>query len=336
MIDEIRHPTASTFLFARFGAVWRMCVIEHPRHGGYLAPGGHVQEERNEAPHHAAMREVLEETGYLPRLLPAPLPDGYPHAGVAGAWWTVDIGAGADGRADVRHTHRDHIFVGVVSLPYEPRGTPELPVRWVDRDELEVLDTPTDTKVLGAHLFDVIGAAVRPHAAASPDEELAAELLRRQELDQEVRLLPRAARTPEVMERWKQIDLDNRVWLEQLVAARGWPGISEVGKRAAAALWLLALHSDPEPDFQLQCRDLLADAVLAGEADPQHGALLEDRVRVAQGRPQVFGTQLLADEAGELSPAPIWDAERVEQRRLEIGLEPMQDYLRACRKTAAG
>ncbi|MCX4826519.1 NUDIX domain-containing protein [Streptomyces sp. NBC_01142] len=335
-MKQIRHTTASTYFFARFGALWRMCMVEHPRHGGYLAPGGHVREERNEPPEDAAVREAVEESGYRPRLLPAPLPSGYPHPGVAGPWWTVDMGAGPDGRADVRHLHRDHIFVGVVALPYEPQGTPELPVRWVDRDELEVLDTPMDTRVLGAHLFKVIDAAVRPHAAGAPDEELAAELLRRQELDQEVRLLPRAARTPEAMERWKQIDLDNRIWLEQLVAARGWPGISEVGKPAAAALWLLAQHSDPAPDFQRQCRDLLADAILAGEADPHHGALLEDRVRVAQGRPQVYGTQLLADEAGELSPAPIWDAERVEQRRLEVGLEPMQDYLRACRRTAAG
>ncbi|MFE4336724.1 hypothetical protein ACFRQM_47565 [Streptomyces sp. NPDC056831] len=36
-----------------------------------------------------------------------------------------------------------------------------------------------------------------------------------------MRLLQREARTPEVMERWKQIDLDNRVWLQQLVEARG-------------------------------------------------------------------------------------------------------------------
>ncbi|MFE4336723.1 hypothetical protein ACFRQM_47560 [Streptomyces sp. NPDC056831] len=49
-------------------------------------------------------------------------------------------------RAEVRHLHRDRIFVGVVALPYEPQSTPELPVRWVDRDELEVLDARTDTK----------------------------------------------------------------------------------------------------------------------------------------------------------------------------------------------
>ncbi|WP_435058059.1 DUF6624 domain-containing protein [Streptomyces sp. bgisy060] len=335
-MSPIRHQTASTFLFALFGTSWRMCLIEHPRHGGYLAPGGHVHELEGEPPQDAALRAALEESGYLPRLLPAPLPGGYPHPGVPGPWWTVDMPAGPDGRANASHLHRDHIFVGVVPLPYEPQGPPELPVRWVDRDELAVLDTPADTQVLGAHLFDVIDAAARPNAAAAPDEELAAELLRRMERDQEVRLLPPASRTPEVMDRWQQIDRDNRVWLEQLLAERGWPGTSEVGERAAAAVWLIAQHSDPDPDFQLRCRDLLAEAVLAGEADPRHGALLQDRVRVAQDRLQVFGTQLRTDEEGQLAPAPIWEPEQVDLRRLEVGLDPLAEYVEACRRAADG
>ncbi|MFI1189374.1 NUDIX domain-containing protein [Streptomyces californicus] len=149
-MQQVRHTTASTFFFARFGTLWRMCVVEHPRHGGYLAPGGHVREERDEPPADAALREAVEESGFHPRLLPAPLPSGYPHPGVVGPWWTVDMTAGPDGRAGVRHLHRDHVFVGVVALPYEPVGTPELPVRWVGREELQALDAPADTKVLGA------------------------------------------------------------------------------------------------------------------------------------------------------------------------------------------
>ncbi|MFG2210519.1 DUF6624 domain-containing protein [Streptomyces sp. NPDC048638] len=332
----IRHLTASAYLFARFGpSSWRMCVIKHPRHGGYLAPGGHVREEQDEPPLDAALRETLEASGYRPRLLPVPLPDGYPHPGVIGPWWTVDIAAGPDGRADVRHLHRDHIYVGVVPLPYEPQGRSELPVRWVDRAELEVLDTPADTRILGDHLLGTIVNAVRPSTPPVPDEDLAAELLRRQELDQEARLLPKASRTtPETKERWRTIDRDNRTWQEQLLATRWWPGISEVGERVGAAAWLIVQHADTEPDFQLRCRDLLAEAVLAGEADPRHGALLQDRVRVARHRPQVFGTQLLSDEAGELVSAPIWEADQVDLRRLEVGLEPLADYLRSCRQAA--
>ncbi|MFD9285232.1 DUF6624 domain-containing protein [Streptomyces mirabilis] len=77
----------------------------------------------------------------------------------------------------------------------------------------------------------------------------------------------------------------------ELIAARGWPGEALVGRQAAGAAWLLAQHADRRPDFQRECLELLAAAVTAGDADPQHGALLEDRVLVAQGQRQVFGTQ---------------------------------------------
>ncbi|MFD6465216.1 hypothetical protein [Streptomyces goshikiensis] len=42
----------------------------------------------------------------------------------------------------------------------------------------------------------------------------------------------------------------------------------------------------------------------AGDANPQHGALLEDRVLVAQGQPQVFGTQLTQAPDRSLVPHP--------------------------------
>jgi hypothetical protein len=49
----------------------------------------------------------------------------------------------------------------------------------------------------------VIGAAVRECTAVAPDEAQAAELLRQQERDQDVRLLPSATCTPEMMGRWR-------------------------------------------------------------------------------------------------------------------------------------
>ncbi|WP_329020849.1 hypothetical protein [Streptomyces sp. NBC_01601] len=68
-----------------------------------------------------------------------------------------------------------------------------------------------------------------------------------------------------------------------MIAECGWPGEARVGREAASAAWLLAQHADQRPDVQRQRLELLSDAVTSGDADPQHGALLEDRVRVAQG-----------------------------------------------------
>lgn len=75
----------------------------------------------------------------------------------------------------------------------------------------------------------------------------------------------------------------NSAWLSELIAARGWPGEALVGQRAAGAAWLFAQHADHRPDFQRECLELLAAAVTAGDAEPQHSALSADRVLAVQG-----------------------------------------------------
>jgi 8-oxo-dGTP pyrophosphatase MutT (NUDIX family) len=86
---SIKHATASVFLFASSGAGWRLGLIEHPRLGRLMIPGGHVEADESQA--EAAVREVVEETGLEGiRLLEAPapaLPAGFPHERVASPWW---------------------------------------------------------------------------------------------------------------------------------------------------------------------------------------------------------------------------------------------------------
>ncbi|MEU9700266.1 DUF6624 domain-containing protein [Streptomyces sp. NPDC047981] len=325
MGDLVVHETASCYAFARHGRQWRLCVIEHPRLGGELVPGGHA--EAGEDPLATAVREMSEETGHRVRLLPPPLPEGYPHPATASVWHVVSMPAAADSRCDRRHEHRDHIAVGVVDRPFAVHGTPEHTVHWVERSALDRLNLPEDTRVLAGELFEMIDrvAPMRPRPAI--DEALAAELLRRQEEDQAVRLVPAAKRTPELMERWRAIDEENTAWLRELITARGWPGEALVGRQAAGAAWLIAQHADRQPEFQQECLELLSAAVTAGDADPQHGALLEDRVRIAQGQEQVFGTQLTQGADGTLVPYPVANPDEVEALRAAWGFEPLESYI---------
>ncbi|MFF6772728.1 DUF6624 domain-containing protein [Streptomyces sp. NPDC012637] len=325
MCDLVVHDTASCYAFARFGRRWRLCVTEHPRLGGELVPGGHA--EAGEDALATAVREVLEETGHRVRLLPPPLPERYPHPATPSVWHVVSMPAAADSRCDQRHVHRDHIAVGVVDRPFALYGTPEHTVHWVERSALDRLSLPEDTRVLAGELFEMIDrvAAVRPRPAV--DEGLAAELLRRQEEDQAVRLVPVAERTPDLMERWLAVDEENTGWLRELIAERGWPGEAMVGRQAAGAAWLLAQHADRQPDFQQGCLELLSAAVTAGDADPQHGALLEDRVRIARGQQQIFGTQLTEGPDGTLVPYPVANPDEVEALRAAWGFQPLERYI---------
>ncbi|GLX22474.1 hypothetical protein Slala02_57770 [Streptomyces lavendulae subsp. lavendulae] len=325
MVDLVVHETASCYAFARFGRHWRLCVIDHPRLGGELVPGGHTED--GEDPLTTAVREMSEETGHRVRLLPPPLPEGYPHPATASVWHVVSMPAAADSRCDRRHEHRDHLAVGVVDRPFAVHGTPEHTAHWVERNALDRLNLPEDTRVLASGLFETIDrvAAVWPRPAI--DEALAAELLRRQEEDQAVRLVPVAERTPRLMERWRAVDEANTAWLCELIAARGWPGEALVGRQAAGAAWLIAQHADRQPEFQQECLELLSAAVTAGDADPQPGALLEDRVRIAQGQAQIFGTQLAQSPDGTLVPYPLANPDEVEALRAAWGFPPLETYI---------
>jgi hypothetical protein len=72
---------------------------------------------------------------------------------------------------------------------------------------------------------------------------------------------------------------------------------------------------------------LLEPAVHDGDASASHLAYLTDRVRMNEGRPQLFGTQVADITNGVASPWPIEDEEYVDQRRANAGLEPLTDYL---------
>ncbi|MFD3756690.1 DUF6624 domain-containing protein [Streptomyces sp. NPDC058622] len=201
------------------------------------------------------------------------------------------------------------------------------------RDEFGRLNLPKDTQVLGSAMFEAIDRAASPQPQPSPDEDLRAELLRRQEVDQAVRLVPTPEHTPELHRRRRTVDEANTDWLHATIRSHGWPGEALVGRDGASAAWLLAQHADHRPDFQRECLDLLAGAVTAGDADPRHGALLEDRVLLAQGLPQVFGTQLIQGPDGTLTPHPLRDPANVESRRAAWGLDPLETYVHQVRES---
>jgi hypothetical protein len=129
-------------------------------------------------------------------------------------------------------------------------------------------------------------------------------------------------------EEWKRVDAENTERLREILSNHGWPGTSLVGEQGALDAWLLAQHADHDPAFQRQALDLLADAVARGEAKPRELAYLTDRVRINEGREQVFGTQMRPDEDGVPVPQPVEDRDRLDERRAEVGLGPFDLYVR--------
>jgi hypothetical protein len=128
-------------------------------------------------------------------------------------------------------------------------------------------------------------------------------------------------------EQIRAVDTTNTARMKAIVQARGWPGRSLVGDDGAQAAWLLVQHADHDPAFQRVCLELLGGAVRAGEADAGHHAYLTDRVLLAEGGQQLYGTQFLV-VGGRWQLRPLADPDRVDDRRRQVGLEPLADYHR--------
>jgi hypothetical protein len=157
--------------------------------------------------------------------------------------------------------------------------------------------------------------------------DLRDELLSRRDVDQASRSAFAGA-GQEAVERLIQIDDDNAAWLGKLVDAVGWPGRSLVGEEGAHAAWLLAQHADRHPSLQRRFLVLLEKAVNGGEASPTDLAYLTDRVLLASGKLQVYGTQITARD-GRFVACRLRNPETVDDRRASVGLGSLETYLRS-------
>ena len=205
--------------------------------------------------------------------------------------------------------------------------------------------------ILIACLFDT-GFAAPPKASNPKKPELRTELLRHKSVRRVWRGLrinwtkknaPRGlAKTPapkkaeyrKLAAAVGKIDADNTKWLKEVVKTHGWPGKSLVGKDGARSAWLLVQHADADRKFQRQCLDLIT-RLPKGEVAPQHLALLTDRVLLAEGKKQIYGTQFTIQD-GKLVPRPLKAPAGVDRRRKAVGLPPLAEYVKLLRKTYLG
>jgi 8-oxo-dGTP pyrophosphatase MutT (NUDIX family) len=164
MTVAVKHGTSSVFVFGRLGEGWRIGLIDHPRFGRLMLPGGHIEAE--ESPEQAALREVREETGLAARLVSPPvppLPAGYQPPRVTAPWWIVEYQVPSDGHVTVPHVHIDYLYVAVAADP-EPAGRAAHPFGWHAAKDLPGLSMFDDTRLLAAALLaglaeDALGAA---------------------------------------------------------------------------------------------------------------------------------------------------------------------------------
>ncbi len=113
----------------------------------------------------------------------------------------------------------------------------------------------------------------------------------------------------------------DRMW-DILDDLEQWPGRRRVGDDGAEAAWFLVQRGDA--DLQRRALGYLEVAVDWEDASPAHYAFLVDRIRMREGRPQIYGSQFVRSADGDsLEPWPVEDLDRVDERRARVGLAPL-------------
>ena len=193
-------------------------------------------------------------------------------------------------------------------------------------------DRPAAKRQTSAHVtkHTVSGKSIQPRS-------LRRDLLEMARLDRSVRAelaasgkLFNAGYEP----RMAQVHQRNARRLRRIIEFVGWPGSDLVGSDGAEAAWLILQHAISEPDLLRRTLPLITAAAREGKADPAHAAMLEDRIRFFEGRPQRYGTQLDWDAEGSLSPGEVEDPHKLAERREAAGLPPLEEHIEDARSRA--
>lgn len=160
------------------------------------------------------------------------------------------------------------------------------------------------------------------------NQQLLTELLalKQRDIDTRSRLLREGKLYGGYASEMQHVHRENAVQLDKLISKYGWPGIALVGLDGSRAAWLIAQHSICTPELQRKFLGLLSKASESGDVPKAQVALLTDRIRFNENKPQVYGTVLDWNENGELS-CEVENPANLDARRKEVGLASFQQDL---------
>jgi hypothetical protein len=116
--------------------------------------------------------------------------------------------------------------------------------------------------------------------------------------------------------------------LKAMIRKHGFPTFELVGEAASKNFFVMIQHADADPEFQRFCLKKARPFVKLKQISGLNFAYLTDRVSLNSGKPQIYGTQLEYDRAGNASSKSLKDPKNVNRRRTAVGLEPLEEYLK--------
>lgn len=128
---------------------------------------------------------------------------------------------------------------------------------------------------------------------------------------------------------WQTIlkkDSINLIKVSKILDEQGWPDKTLIGERGTSTLFLVIQHANQES--QEKYLDMIEKAVKNDNLPKRQYAMFYDRLILRRGERQLYGTQLATnDESKSPYVLPLRDPKNVDKRRLEMGLNSMQENM---------
>ena len=116
-------------------------------------------------------------------------------------------------------------------------------------------------------------------------------------------------------------DHRNQELVISIIEKCGMPTLEEVNELQMNAIWLGLQHTNKK--YRKKYFPQVEEAVNRGDLTKSQYALMKDRILMDEGKPQLYGSQIKNGKLYKLE-----SPETVNERRKEMGLEPIEDYLK--------
>ena len=129
----------------------------------------------------------------------------------------------------------------------------------------------------------------------------------------------------------ERVDSLNQATVFGILDKKGWP--SHLSEKANRAIWIVIDHSDLA--YRSKYLGLVKEKAEDGVLDKTDYAILNDRVCMEEGKPQIYGTQIKMaativddDIAMQLCLWPVENPAALDSLRSTVGLSPIEEYLK--------
>lgn len=126
---------------------------------------------------------------------------------------------------------------------------------------------------------------------------------------------------------YKKNHMINESKVKAILDQCGWPTKDMIGERGNWTIANVLQHSEYE--IRLKYLPMMRKAVQDKKLEPRFLVRAEDRIATDRGELQIYGGQMkYYPETKSFNVWPVLDPKNVDQRRAEIGLEPIAEFLK--------